>query len=164
LATLRLCVEKNMSKTFKIIIIVLFIAFIAIQFIRPDFTNPPLVAGQTLEESVQVPENVQAIFKKSCNDCHTNTTVYPWYSQIQPSASFLKGHIDDGRKELNFSDWKTYDAKKQRRKLAEVCEEIQGKTMPLPSYLWIHWGAKLSDEQIKTICDWTESERAKIPE
>jgi hypothetical protein len=153
-----------MKKTLKIIAIVLVVAFIAIQFIRPDFTNPPLVAGQTLEENIQVPENVKAILKTSCNDCHSNTTVYPWYSYIQPSASFLKGHIDDGRKELNFSDWKTYDAKKQRRKLAEVCEEIQAKMMPLPSYLWIHWDAKLSDEQVKTICDWTESERAKIPE
>jgi hypothetical protein len=153
-----------MKKTLKIIAIVLVVAFIAIQFIRPDFTNPPLVAGQTLEENIQVPENVKAILKTSCNDCHSNTTVYPWYSYIQPSAWFLKGHIDDGRKELNFSDWKTYDAKKQRRKLAEVCEEIQSKAMPLPSYLWIHWDAKLSDEQVKTICDWTESERAKIPE
>lgn len=153
-----------MSKTFKIIIIVLFVAFIAIQFIRPDFTNPPLIAGQTLEENIQVPDNVKAILKTSCNDCHSNTTVYPWYSNIQPSAWFLKSHIDDGRKELNFSDWKTYDAKKQRRKLAEVCEEIQAKMMPLPSYLWIHWDAKLSDEQIKIICDWTESERAKLPE
>lgn len=153
-----------MSKTFKIFIIVLVVAFITIQFIRPDFTNPPIVTGQTLEENVQVPENVKAILKTSCHDCHTNTTVYPWYSQIQPSAWFLKGHIDEGRKELNFSDWKTYDAKKQRRKLAEVCEEIQAKMMPLPSYLWIHWGAKLSDEQVKIICDWTEAERGKIPE
>lgn len=153
-----------MKKILKIIVIVLFIAFVVIQFIRPDFTNPPIVAGQTLEENVKIPENVQAIMKKSCNDCHTNTTVYPWYSKIQPSAWFLKGHIDEGRQKLNFSDWKTYDAKKQRRKLAEVCEEIQAKAMPLPSYLWIHWDAKLTDEQIKTICDWTESERAKIPE
>ena len=153
-----------MKKILKIVVIVLFIAFIAIQFIRPDFTNPPIVSGQTLEENIQVSEKVQAILKKSCNDCHSNTTVYPWYSNIQPAAWFLKSHIDDGRKELNFSDWKTYDAKKQRRKLAEVCEEIQGKSMPLPSYLWIHWDAKLTDEEIKIICDWTEAERAKIPE
>jgi len=153
-----------MKTIIKIIAVLLVTAFIVIQFIRPDFTNPPIVAGQTLEENIQVPENVKTIFKTSCNDCHSNTTVYPWYSYIQPSAWFLKGHIDDGRKELNFSDWKTYEPKKQRRKLAEVCEELQAKAMPLPSYLWIHWDAKLSDEQIKIICDWTETERAKIPE
>ncbi|MBX7171993.1 MAG: heme-binding domain-containing protein [Pyrinomonadaceae bacterium] len=153
-----------MKKILKILASLLFLAFIVIQFIRPDFTNPPIVQGQTLEEVTQVPENVQALLKKSCNDCHSNTTNYPWYSYIQPSASFLENHITVGRNKVNFSVWKTYDAKKQRRKLAEVCEEVQGKEMPLPSYLWIHWDAKLTDADIKTICDWTDAERAKIPE
>jgi hypothetical protein len=153
-----------MKKLLKVVVIVLFVGFIGIQFIRSDFTNPSVVQGQTLEENIQVPENVQGIFKKACNDCHSNLTVYPWYSYIQPSAWFLKGHIDHGREHLNFSVWKTYDTKKQRRRLAEVCEEIQAKKMPLPSYLWIHWDAELTEEEIKTICDWTDSERAKMPE
>lgn len=153
-----------MKKILKIVAIVVFIGFIGIQFIRPGFTNPPLVAGETIEETIQVPENVQAILKKSCNDCHSNTTVYPWYSYIQPSASFLKNHIDEGRREVNLSVWKTYEAKKQRRKLAEMCEQVESKEMPLPSYLWIHWDAKLTDAERKTLCDWTEAERAKIPE
>lgn len=153
-----------MKKVLKIIAIVVFLGFIGIQFIRPAFTNPPLVTGETLAEVTQVPEDVQAILKKSCNDCHSNETVYPWYSYIQPSASFLKDHIDEGRREVNFSVWKTYDAKKQRRKLAEMCEQVESKEMPLPSYLWIHWDAKLTDAERKTLCDWTEAERAKIPE
>ena len=154
--------NKAMKKILKIIVIVVALTFIAIQFIRPDFANPPVVQGQTLEETVQVPENVQAILKRSCNDCHSNTTVYPWYSHIQPSAWFLKDHIAEGRRELNFSEWKTYEAKKQRRKLAEVCEEVQAKAMPLPSYLWIHWDAQLTEAEIKTLCDWTDAEREKI--
>lgn len=153
-----------MKKILKIIAIVLFIAFIAIQFIRPDFTNPPIVQGQTLPETIQVPENVQAILKKSCNDCHSNETAYPWYSKIQPSAWFLKHHIDEGRQELNFSIWKTYEAKKQKRKLAEMCEQMEEKEMPLPSYLWIHWDAKLTEAEIKTVCDWTNAERDKMPD
>lgn len=153
-----------MKKILKIIVIVLVVAFIAIQFIRPDFTNPPIDQSQTLESTIQVPENVQNILKRSCADCHSNATAYPWYSKIQPSAWFLKGHIDEGRQQLNLSVWKTYDTKKQRRKLAEICEQVEGKEMPLPSYLWIHWDAKLSAEDIKTLCDWTESERAKMPE
>jgi hypothetical protein len=153
-----------MKKALKIIAIILVLAFVVLQFIRPDISNPPLVQGQTLEENIQVPENVRALLKRSCYDCHSNVTAYPWYSNIQPSGWFLKGHIEDGRRQLNFSDWKTYDTKKQRRKLAEVCEEMENKAMPLPSYLWIHWDAKLTNEEIKTICDWTEAERAKIPE
>lgn len=151
-----------MKRALQIIALVLFLAFVAIQFVRPDFTNPPVDAAQTLEATTQVPDDVEKILTRSCNDCHTNTTVYPWYSKIQPSAWFLAGHIRDGRHALNFSEWGTYENRRKKRKLGEVCEQVESKEMPLPSYLWIHWGAKMSDEEIKKVCDWTESEKAKI--
>ena len=153
-----------MKKALKIAVIVLVVGFIVIQFIRPDFTNPPFNQAETLEATTAVPENVKAILSRSCTDCHTNETKYPWYSKIQPSAWFLKDHIDDGRRELNLSVWKTYEARRQRKKLSEICEQVQTREMPLPSYLWIHWDAKMSDEDIRTLCDWTESESAKIQE
>jgi len=153
-----------MKKILKITAIVLVIAFIVIQFIRPDFTNPPVNQAETLEASTQMPENVKAILDRSCKDCHSNETKYPWYSQIQPSAWFLADHIAEGRRELNLSVWNTYEARRKKRKLSEICEEVQGKYMPLPSYLWVHWDAKMSDADIKTLCDWTTSESAKILE
>lgn len=151
-----------MKKALKIFAIILVVAFIAVQFYRPDFTNPPVTEAETLESTTTVPENVHAILKRSCYDCHSNGTAYPWYSKIQPSASFLKFHIDDGRRHLNFSVWNTYDLKKKRHKLEEICEQLEGKHMPLPSYLWIHWDAKLSDDQRKTVCDWATAERARL--
>jgi hypothetical protein len=153
-----------MKKALKIAAIILVLAFIAVQFIRPDFTNPPVNQAETLEAATEVPENVQTILKRSCKDCHSNETKYPWYSGIQPSAWFLADHIADGRRELNLSVWSTYEARRKRKKLAEICEQVQSKEMPLPSYLWIHWDAKMSDADIKTLCDWTESESAKIIE
>lgn len=147
-----------MKKILKIIAIILVLAFIVIQFFRPDFTNPPINSAETL----QAPENVGAILKSSCNDCHSNETSYPWYSRIQPAAWFLADHIAEGRREMNFSVWNTYEPRKQSRKLEKVCEQVKYKMMPLPSYLWIHWSAKLSDEEIKILCDWTESERARL--
>lgn len=151
-----------MKKALKIIAVVLFVAFAVLQFFRPDFTNPPVTQAETLQATTQIPENVQAIMKRSCNDCHTNETVYPWYSKIQPSASFLKGHIDDGRRHLNFSVWNTYDSRKKRKKLEEVCEMVNAKTMPLPSYLWIHRSAALSDEETKILCDWATAEKTRL--
>jgi hypothetical protein len=153
-----------MKKALKIIAIIVVLGFIIIQFFRPDFTNPPVNQAETLEAATQVPENVQAILNRSCKDCHSHESKYPWYSKIQPSASFMKNHIDEGRSELNFSVWKTYEPRRQRRKLAEVCEQVQARQMPLPSYLWIHRDAKMSDEEIKTLCDWTEAESGKIVE
>src|SRR5438046_2261214 len=121
-----------MKKALKIIAAVLFAGFIIIQFFRPDFTNPPVTQAETLEATTQVPETVEAILKRSCNDCHTNETTYPWYSKIQPSAWFLKNHIDDGRRQLNFSTWKSLETRRKSKKLEEVCEQLESKEMPLP--------------------------------
>jgi hypothetical protein len=153
-----------MKKVLKIIAFILFLSFIGIQFIRPNFTNPTITQSETLQASMQVPEDVQTILKTSCMDCHSNETVYPWYSRIQPSAWFLANHIEEGRSELNFSVFNTYEPRRKRKKLKEICEQVQVKEMPLPSYLWIHWDAKLNDVQIKTLCDWANSEREKIVE
>ncbi len=147
-----------MKKFLKITAIILAAAFIAIQFIHPDFTNPPVNQAETLEASMQVPENVKVILTTSCKDCHSNETRYPWYSNVQPSAWFLADHIKDARRHLNLSVWNTYEPNRKKRKISEICEQVESREMPLPSYLYIHWDAKLSDEQIKILCDWTKQE------
>ncbi|MEO8072765.1 MAG: heme-binding domain-containing protein [Acidobacteriota bacterium] len=151
-----------MKKFLKISAIILAAAFIAIQFIHPDFTNPPINQAETLEASTQVPENVEAILTTSCKDCHSNETKYPWYANIQPSAWFLADHIEEGRQHLNLSVWNTYEERRKKRKISEICEQVESREMPLPSYLYIHWDAKLSDEQIKVLCGWTKQEGAKL--
>src|SRR5689334_13133519 len=104
-----------MKKALKIIAIILLIAFVAVQFYRPDRTVPPIVEAQTLEASTQVPENVEQILTRSCNDCHTYKTNYPWYSQIAPASIFLANHINEGRQELNLSTWNVYETARKRR-------------------------------------------------
>lgn len=159
-----LVIHKSMKKALKIIAVVLFVLFVAIQFYRPDRTAPTIVEAETLESSTEVPEKVEQILVTSCNDCHTNKTIYPWYSQVAPASLFLANHISEGRRHLNFSVWNTYETRKKRRKLDEICEQITEKEMPLPSYLWIHWNAKLSDEDVKTLCDWADAEKARLAE
>ncbi len=153
-----------MKKAILIVLSILVAAFVAIQFVRPDITNPPVVASEAIESGTQIPDEVAKIFQTSCKDCHTHETVYPWYSKIQPAAWFLADHITEGRQKLNFSKWNTYENRRKRKKLDEVCEQVKSAEMPLPSYLWMHRDSKLSDAQIKTLCDWTESEKAKIAE
>ena len=153
-----------MKKTLKIIAVVLFAAFVAVQFYRPSKINPPIVKTETLAAATQVPENVNQILARSCNDCHSNETVYPWYSKISPFSWLLAEHIEEGRSELNFSVWNTYSAKKKRHKLEEVCEQVTSDAMPHNQYLWIHRDALLSQEDKKILCDWAETEKAKIEE
>ncbi len=152
-----------LKKILKIAILALAAAFIVIQFFQIDRSNVPVVAGQTIEAAVNVPADVSQILTRSCNDCHTNTTAYPWYSYIQPAGWFLKDHIDDGRRHLNFNTFATYDEKKRKKKLEEVCDEVTSGAMPLPSYLWIHRDAVLSESEKKTLCDWATAEREKVP-
>ena len=153
----------KIKKILKIIAVVFVVGFIAIQFIRPDRTNLPIVQAETLEAAAQVPENVRAILKRSCNDCHSNETTYPWYSNISPFSWLLADHIEEGRRELNYSVWNTYTAKKKRHKFDEICEQITSGEMPHNQYLWLHADANLSEIDKKILCDWAETEKAKIP-
>ncbi len=151
-----------MKRILKIVVIVFVGAFIAAQFFRPDRTNPPIVQVETLEATTDVPDNVAQILKRSCKDCHSNQTIYPWYSNLTPFSWLLKNHIDEGRAELNFSVWNTYDAKKKSRKLDEICDQVSSGEMPHSQYLWIHRDAILSDDDKKLLCDWEQAEREKI--
>lgn len=150
------------KKILKIIALVLIAAFVVIQFFRIDKANPPIVESETLEAGLAVPPDIQLILGRSCNDCHSHKTVFPWYSNIQPVAWWLKDHINEARDELNFSKFNTYTAKKKAKKLEEVCEEVRSGAMPLPSYLWIHSEAGLSENDKNALCDWTNVERAKF--
>lgn len=152
-----------MKKIFKYVLIVLAVILIAAQFIRPDLSNPPTAAGQDIEASIAIPTDVRATLKRSCSDCHTNTTTYPWYSQITPVSWWLQDHISEGRHELNFSEWGTYSDRKKSKKLEEICEQVESREMPLPSYTWAHWDAPLSEAEITSLCEWTKVEQAKIP-
>ena len=152
-----------MKKVLKIIAVVLVVGFVLIQLYRPDRTNPPIVQAETLEATTNVPENVHAILKRSCNDCHSNETVYPWYSNIAPMSWGLAFHVEEGRLELNYSVWNTYSAKKKRHKFDETCEQVTSGAMPHNQFLWLHSEAQLSEADKKILCDWAETEKAKIP-
>lgn len=151
-----------MKKALKIIAVVIVIGIIAIQFNRPARENIPIVQAETLEATTQLPENVDQILKRSCNDCHTNQTNWVWYSNIAPISWGMVDHVNDGRKELNFSKWATYNSNRKDHKLDEICEQVETGEMPHYQYLWLHWNASLSKDDVKTLCDWTSSEKKRI--
>ena len=151
-----------MNRFVKIAIVAVAVIFLGIQLIRIDRTNPPVVSAQSIESYVSVPGDVSEILARSCNDCHTFKTVYPWYSHLAPVSWFLRDHVDHGRSHLNMSEWGTLSPEKQARKLEEICDEVRGGEMPLPSYLWIHHDAVLSEADKDALCSWTGTERKKL--
>lgn len=150
------------KKAATIVAIVLFLGVVIIQFFGIDKTNPPINESETIESTVPVPADISMILARSCNDCHSNKTMYPWYAHIQPSGWFLRDHVDHGRSHLNFSIFKTYTVKQQAHKLEEICEMVESQAMPLPSYLWVHRDAVLSPGEAKALCDWAKEAGSKL--
>lgn len=134
----------------KILIVIVVIIF-GIQFIPVERTNPPV------SRDINAPENISGILRTSCYDCHSNETVWPWYSKIAPVSFLVAGDVKEGREHLNFSEWDKYDADKRGKILEEIVEEIQKENMPLPIYTFTHPNAKLDDHRIKLIKDWVNS-------
>jgi hypothetical protein len=135
------------------------VILIAIQFVRPEKN---LSDDRTYDISTKypVPNDVKMILEVACNDCHSNKTVYPWYSNIQPVAWMLDEHVVDGKKHLNFSTFTKMPIAVQNHKLEEVAEEVEKKEMPLESYTYfgLHKGANLTAEQRTLIINWVKTQ------
>ena len=100
------------------------------------------------------PQNISNILQTSCYDCHSNNTYYPWYNKVQPAAWFLESHIEEGKAELNFSEWDTYSDRRKKSKLKSIVSQIEDNEMPLSSYTILHQDAKLTTEQKVEVIKW----------
>lgn len=145
--------------TIKKILITLLLLLVVIQFVRIDKSVPKSDPSTDFIVSQKPTDEIQGILKAACYDCHSFETVYPWYSQIAPVSWWLKDHINEGRKELNFNLWTTFNARRQDKKLKECVELINEGEMPLESYTWIHKSAKLNQEQRGVLARYFETLR-----
>lgn len=134
---------------------------VGIQLIRPARTNPPVKQSHTLEAVVFVPPQIESILQRGCYDCHSDRTSWPWYSNVAPVSWFVIDHVDSGRRHVNFSEWLRRDTKNPaeytRERFQAICRQVQTHDMPLTSYLLVHRAAKLSQDDIETICQWTRT-------
>jgi len=133
-----------------------------VQFVRPDRSNPPVNAGQTVQATAAVPPGVHAVLRRSCYDCHSSETRWPWYSGIVPMAWAVANHVKEGRTELNFSDWGAYPVRKRVALLEKMCDEVREGGMPLKQYLWLHRDATLSEADWKSVCNWSTDEADRL--
>jgi hypothetical protein len=140
----------------KKILLTLLAIFVIIQFIRPTRNISKEIAANDITRLYNVPTDVQQVLKVSCNDCHSNNTNYPWYTNIQPVGWWMQSHVDGGKYHLDLSSFGTYDKQEQHHKLEELIEEVKEGHMPLNSYLWIHGEAKLSQEQKNLLINWAQ--------
>ncbi len=142
----------------KIALIAVVVFFVVIQFMQPQRTNPPSVASRALSAHVQVPAQVQEYLQRACGDCHSNQTVWPWYSRVAPVSWVVVDDVNQGRRHLNFDDWEAQQSPKQANDhLIDLCKEISEKGMPPFSYRLAHPAVQLKTQEILEICSWTRS-------
>lgn len=153
-----------MKKILKRVGIVLLVVLVLIQFYRPQKNShaEPAYFAKDISSIYPVPAPVQQILQTSCYDCHSNNTHYPWYSEVQPVASWLADHVEEGKRELNFSEFAGYKLGRQYHKLEEVIEQVKEGEMPLNSYTWVHKNAILTAAQKQTLTDWAQSIRTQM--
>ncbi len=153
------------SRLFRItrwLVIVGICCIVVSQFFGPAKTNPSTDTSQSIESRLQITPPVAAILDRSCNDCHSNKTRWPWYSNVAPVSWFVINHVDEGRENLNFSEWGRYTQRDVDGLLKQICREVKTGAMPLTSYTPLHPRSRLSKEDVKTLCDWTTAEHLRV--
>ena len=143
-------------KICKIILLILLIVFVGIQFIPTKRNQSESVPDTDFMVVNNVPQNIYNSLQTSCYNCHSNNTSYPWYNKVQPVAWFLENHIEEGKAELNFSEWENYSERRKKSKLKSIVSQIEDGKMPLSSYTLLHGDAKLSFKQKEEIIKWID--------
>jgi len=150
-----------MKKKLKTAGLLLLAVLLLMQFYRPA-RNQSNDNTNAISKKFPVPDSVETILKTSCYDCHSNSTVYPWYAEIQPVRMWLDHHIDEGKEHLNFSEFASYRVNKQYHAIKDVSKAVKKDEMPISSYTLIHTYAKLSAQQSALLVNWADSITANI--
>ena len=152
----------------KKLLIGLGVVLVLIQFIRPEkafkYDNPG-----DIKTKYTIPKDVSNLLLVACSDCHTNRTIYPWYTNVQPVGWWINMHVTNGRRHLNFSEFTSKPIARQNHAFEEIMDQVKEKEMPLPSYtfLGMHPFAELTDKQRISIINWAQAQmdtlKAKYP-
>ncbi|HUI83886.1 MAG TPA: heme-binding domain-containing protein [Candidatus Binatia bacterium] len=132
---------------------------LASQLIPVDRSNPTADPSKAIYAAEKVPAPVREVFRRSCQNCHSNETSWPWYSYIAPVSWVIAHDVHEARRKMNFSEWGTYPANRREEKLEELCEQVTNGDMPDPKYLLLHRSARPTPQQRDAVCQWTEDSR-----
>jgi Haem-binding domain len=139
------------------------VILVVIQFI--PMNNEEVNSNEfEISKNFEVPDHVATLLQGACNNCHSNTTTYPWYANLQPIGFWLKHHVDEGKEHLNFSEFTSLPLRVQNHKFEEIVEMVESKEMPLPSYTYfgLHPEANLSDADRTVLVEWAKEQMALL--
>lgn len=140
-----------MRKLPKFTSVLLAIVFLGMQFVPAATTLKTSATTRTPMAEVINPQ-VGAILDRSCRDCHSSRTTWPWYSRVAPVSWVVSKHVREGREMLDFSEWENQFPSADERML--ICDAVSDGRMPLPEYAVVHRNARLSKRDVELICGW----------
>lgn len=127
-------------------------AFVLVQFVPANRANPPV------ESSGPANAAVRDVLRRSCFDCHSNETRWPWYSRVAPASWLVAHDVHEAREEMNFSTWNRIDAERRAKLIYEIGEEVEEGEMPPWKYTIMHGDARLSSEGKSALLAWAAAE------
>jgi hypothetical protein len=144
-----------MKRLWKLMFLAFLFMMFAIQLVRPSISNPAVDPASEITAAHPMTPEVTAILQRSCNDCHSNRTVWPWYSNVAPASWLVSHDVREGRDALNLSEWTRYAPQKQHKLMEEICEQVTEGEMPASQYTLLHRSARLTRADVQAVCSWT---------
>jgi hypothetical protein len=141
-----------MSRRLKQVAVAFVVLFAAAQLIRPERANPPIDASRTIQARVGTANGLGAVLGRACGQCHSNATVWPWYTNIAPVSWLMAVGVKQGRLAVNYSEWAAYPPERQRELLDKSCQAASSGEMPGSAYTLLFPGTRLSPQDVETIC------------
>ena len=142
-------------KIIRPVIYIILAVLVIFQFIPITLDNP------SVQADFDGPPDVRDILKRSCYDCHSNETAWPWYSYVAPVSWMVAGDVHEARSRLNFSDWGMLAPVDKRVAGKNIWGQVKRGDMPLSQYLLMHPAAKLTEPDKSVIQGWSEGTPAK---
>ena len=141
----------------RLIWLIIILLIVLIQFIPNDKPEVILSNENDLIYNNKLPESAENILRTSCYDCHSNESLYPWYSYIAPVSWLVVRDIKVGREELNFSEWESQSKMDKAKNIDKIIDEVSDEEMPMAIYTLIHTDAKLTAEDRQLLVDWADN-------
>jgi Haem-binding domain len=131
------------------------VALLALQAVPVHHDNFPVDSTKTIDSVESMPPDLRTIIHRSCADCHSDQTRWPWYSYVAPASWIVASDVHEARRKMNFSVWGNYSSAKKNHEFEEICNEVIEGDMPDGKYAFIHRSARLSQPEREIVCSWT---------
>lgn len=138
------------------------ILLFALAFVHPFGNAKVANPSKPLMASAQIEHPVLDVMQRSCQNCHSEQTVWPLYSRVAPISWLIEKDVHDGRSHWNMSNWDQYSIDERQDILSRIGPMVRNRKMPLPQYLLLHSEAKLSDADVELLYQWSRRERKRL--